>query len=154
MDKKRFRYKEHARTPVKAEIVGEELERLIAKSNNQITPADIVKAAKSKKSPIHNCFEWDNTKAAKKYREDQARYLLRVIVVIYDDEDEDEIEVRLCQNIQTENDSFYTTTIKAMQDPEMSSYIELQALKELQACRSKYQTLKRFFEVWEAVDAL
>ena len=44
-----------------------------------LTPEDVVKAARPASSPIHAYFEWNNTKAARAYRLEQAAYLLRSI---------------------------------------------------------------------------
>jgi len=47
-----------------------------------ILPAQVVEAARDADSPLHDHFEWDDTDAAEKYRIDQARYLLRVTVLV------------------------------------------------------------------------
>lgn len=46
-----------------------------------ITPERVVKAAENRRSPLHACFEWDNTKAAAAYRLEQARTLIRSVEV-------------------------------------------------------------------------
>lgn len=45
------------------------------------TPEELVKAAKSPKSPIHTLFEWDNNSAAKEYRLIQARTMINSIQI-------------------------------------------------------------------------
>lgn len=61
-------------------IAGRELER-IQNLYGSITPEILVDEAKSKKSPLHPIFEWDDSKAAENYRLQQARILLNNIQV-------------------------------------------------------------------------
>ncbi len=44
---------------------------------NMLSPDEMVKSAKDPKNPLHKYFEWDPSKAARKYREYQAREILR-----------------------------------------------------------------------------
>lgn len=63
-----------------ANVVGHELARLMKLGGGQLEPTDVVRAAQSKKSALHNYFEWDNGKAAVAWRITQARELLRAVV--------------------------------------------------------------------------
>lgn len=56
-----------------------ELNRLAKKAKGRITPRDVVEAARSASSPLHGYFEWNDSEAAERYREIQARTLLRSI---------------------------------------------------------------------------
>lgn len=47
----------------------------------------VVKEAKPKKSPIHDCFEWDDGKAAKQHRLWQGRQLIRLTLIPYEGEE-------------------------------------------------------------------
>lgn len=54
----------------------------IAKSNGgKITPRELVEAARDDANPLHDYFEWDDTVAGEKYREMQARALIRSCVL-------------------------------------------------------------------------
>ena len=54
-----------------------EITRLSKANKGKVTPALVVLAARPDESPLHQYFEWDDTKAGEKYREMQARTLLR-----------------------------------------------------------------------------
>jgi hypothetical protein len=151
---KQYKWKDYARSPVKVSIVGRELEQLIEDNGGKLTPATVVESAKRAKSPIHNCFEWDDTAAAKKYREDQARYLLHSVVVVYDADTDEPITTRLTVNIQTEEESYYTTTVRAMAQTETADYVENIALRDLLALKKKYEHLQRFRQVWQTIEQL
>lgn len=53
----------------------------IQKRDGEITPEAIVKEARKTHSELHNYFEWNNTKAADKYRLQQAADLIQRIEV-------------------------------------------------------------------------
>jgi hypothetical protein len=46
-----------------------ELERLAAEHGDALTEETVVEAARSPDSYLHSLFEWDDAKAARKYRE-------------------------------------------------------------------------------------
>ncbi len=46
-----------------------------------LQPASIVEAAKSQDSPLHSYFQWDDTEAAKLWRLQQARQLIRSMTI-------------------------------------------------------------------------
>ena len=58
-----------------------EINRLAKKGKGRITPAELVAAARDESSPLHDYFEWDDGTAAEKYREMQARVMLRACSV-------------------------------------------------------------------------
>jgi len=72
----KYKFKQGARLHGDPQAIGEELERL-----EWPTAEGIVDAAKDKKNPLHNYFEWDDTEAAAEYRLQQAQYIGRNITV-------------------------------------------------------------------------
>ena len=72
-----------------AQKYGSHLEKLMKKLNGKVTTEQIVEDAKKKKSPIHEYFEWNDTKAAGEYRKHQARLLKNSIVVVEKIRDEE-----------------------------------------------------------------
>lgn len=63
------------------EVVGPELERIYKEQGGQLTPNALVTSARAEDSPLHSYFEWDDSIAGEKYREWQARQLIRVVVL-------------------------------------------------------------------------
>lgn len=57
------------------------LEKIRLQNGGVLTPDAVVKDAKNRNSPLHEHFEWDDTKAAYQYRLDQARELIRKVRV-------------------------------------------------------------------------
>lgn len=48
---------------------------------DRLTPTDVVEDAADDRSPLHALFEWDDGEAARQYRLDQARNVIRTIEV-------------------------------------------------------------------------
>jgi len=82
-------------TKEQAQQFGERISNLI-QGTGKVTTTEVLNDAKKQSSPLHNWFEWDNTKAAEQYRKDQARYLLRNIV-----------EVVIIEGVRTPARSFF-----------------------------------------------
>jgi hypothetical protein len=49
----------------------------------KLRPIDVVKAAQDPKSILHDCFEWDDTKAAEQWRLRQAALLIREVSITW-----------------------------------------------------------------------
>lgn len=59
--------------------VREALERL--ERDGRLTAAGVLDSARDSASPLHRCFEWDDSVAGERYRLDQARRLIRSVRV-------------------------------------------------------------------------
>lgn len=74
------RYRDGFRCKVPPHVAAEALAELQAKYGRLI-PADVVAEAREATSPLHPAFEWDDNSAGEKWREHQARSLIRAVVV-------------------------------------------------------------------------
>lgn len=61
------------------QAVADKLIEIAAKNGGVLTPDAVINEAKKKTSVLHGEFEWDDTVAAKKYRIDQARRIIRTV---------------------------------------------------------------------------
>lgn len=77
----RYAWRSGARICVDAQQAGETIELLREKANGSLTPSMVVDAARPAGSVLHPAFEWDDSIAAEKHREAQARHLIGAIVV-------------------------------------------------------------------------
>ena len=90
--------------PVKAQAAGEYLEQL-EKEHGEITPKIVLDASRAEDALLHPCFEWNDGVAAEKYREVQARYLIRNLVVFVERDDSSPQVVRAYVNVSSEIDA-------------------------------------------------
>ena len=78
--KRKRAWSEGTRTKADPEIAGEQFDRLA--SEGRLTADEVVKENTPADAPLHDEFEWDDTKAATECRKDQARYLMRHLVYV------------------------------------------------------------------------
>ena len=93
---KRIEWREGSRYGASAEVVSQEIARI----GGQVTPREVVEVARNDTTELHKCFEWDNTKAAEEYRVEQARGIMRSLVVIEERGPEPQmVSVRAYENV-------------------------------------------------------
>jgi hypothetical protein len=77
-------YRAKPKSPIKAtdvQSVGRELEAIGARNGQSLDAEMVLQAAKEPASTLHKYFEWDDTEAARQYRLEQARLIVRSIEV-------------------------------------------------------------------------
>jgi hypothetical protein len=143
--------------PKKAPVVARELRKLET-SGGGLRPADVVRAARKSRSPLHPFFEWDNTAAAEKYRLEQARSLIRCITVIYDKAPTAE-PVRGYQHLRVEVEEPeeaealpYHSTIRVMSDAKYREALVREALQDFEEWRTRYQSLRELAAIFTAAE--
>ena len=77
----KFFWRHGFESKINADAVGEELARIRESKGGRLTPADVVEAARRRASPLRDCFTWDNTEAAEKWRLTEARRLIQGILI-------------------------------------------------------------------------
>lgn len=124
-------YRESGSAPVPAQIVGEELERIRLASDGKLTPPAIVEAAEPKRSPLHPCFEWENTKAGKLWREHQARNLVRIVHARYEESEPVPayVHVRVSKDGEPSRPYYQSTTVAVQDVDEWESAIDQLSVK-------------------------
>lgn len=152
-----YAWKPTARVQLDAEQCGAVFETL--EQTNELTPARVVEAAKPKSSPLHDGFEWNDKVAASEHRMQQARYLLRSIVIVRDDAPStDDTPLRAFVTI-TEDDAdakphtVFCSLEAALSDPVKRQQVLARALKELNAWQRRYAALDEFASVIAAISS-
>lgn len=157
MSQTAYKWKPGARVKINAKVAGAELERLRTQRNGRLTPADVLEAAKAKSSPLHKAFEWDDTEAARKFRLEQASYLIRsieVVVIATKGKAQQPTTVRAFVNVRRDQDRSYTSIGHAMSDKDLREQVVAQAWKELQDWRNRYEKLSEFSKVFGVIDKM
>lgn len=145
-----YQWKPGAFAPVSAQIVGEELNKIQIEKGRFFKPADVVAVAKDDASVLHPIFEWNDIKAAARYREDQAKYIIRNVVIInQDDEQKAPVRAFVSVVVGERGESNYTTLSNAMSDDDFRAQILRQADADIRAFEAKYA---RFMEVASVVE--
>lgn len=134
--------------PVNAQTAGEELER-IYKRDGIITPEKVLEDNTEAGTPLHDCFEWDDTAAAYKYRVKQAKEIIQTIVTASDSAPQLP-PVRAFVSVSRD---FHPIKI-VLDDKEMKESLLSCAVSELKAFERKYSTLSELAEVFEAIKSV
>ena len=112
----------------------------------KLTPEELVNISRSEESPLHGMFEWDDTIAAEKYREVQARKIIRSVEVVLADSP---IPQRAFQTVEHKT---YQTIESVMGSEQMRQILLNNAKRELDAFRRKYSRLTELALVFEAIE--
>ncbi len=121
----------------------------LRREDGRILPEDVVEAARDKKSPLHNQFDWNDTLAAKKWRIEQARELLRVTVMLLPGVKD---PIRAFVSLSTEKG--YRMTANVLANVTFRSQLLEDALKEMRAFERKYAHLKELADVIKEMKAI
>jgi tRNA A37 N6-isopentenylltransferase MiaA len=135
-------------------IIRNELTRLAAEHGGELQPKAVVDAARPDTSPLHNSFDWDDSEAAEKWRLQQARQLIRA-VVIYEHVGKKSMPVRVFVSLtpdREENGAGYRLANVVLADAAHRQQMLSDALAEMQRFRLKYQRLSELAKVFEAMD--
>lgn len=129
--------------PVDAQTAGNELQRIYER-DGVIEPETVVAESQTPSAPLHSCFEWDDAKAAHKYRITQAQNIIRAIVVV---DEAKQPETRAFVNVQRE----YHPVSVVVRNPEKREILLQNALNELRWFERKYNTLQELSNVFAAI---
>lgn len=117
-----------------------------------VKPEEIVDKARDESTELHKCFEWDDTKAAEKYRVYQARQIVCHLIVKEVDDEQQKQEVRFFY--KTDSQEGYKPVSYIMRNEDEYQKLLDRALSELKAFQKKYSTLKELDGLFDAINAL
>lgn len=114
-----------------------------------ITPSEVLERARDEKSELHKCFEWDDSKAAEKYRTIQAGNVIRAPYIVH--KDEEVAPVRVLS--RTSSSSYQPTRTFLTNENEYGNLLR-RALSELESFKRKYEILSELESVFEQIDLI
>ena len=132
--------------------ITEFLLELAAQHDGVLTTAVVIEAARPPSSPIHSEFDWDNSVAADKWRIEQARRLLRV-VVRYESPEQRRVEARVFVSLtpDRETGAGYRVTKTVLADPDLRRQLLADARAAMQLFIQKYRELEELTAVFDAM---
>lgn len=147
-----YKYKAtHYKVP--AQVAGEYLNEL--EENGGLTAMRLLEKSRPEDALLHECFEWDDTKAAEAHRLFQARYFIGNIVITQID-DKPVQKTRAFVNISDASHrekAYYKPVQVALSDSNSRDAVLANALRELEMFREKYGVLTELADVINAIDA-
>jgi len=127
-----------------------ELNRISEENGGLLLPENVIKAARSKTSPLHRRFEWNNTKAAQEYRLWQARHLISVCVQVLPGVTEP-VSVFMSLSSDRSSGGGYRTTVSVCFNAERREQMLQDALHDLNTFQRRYASVHQLAKVFSAI---
>lgn len=140
-----YQWKKASYIKADANVAGQMCEQL--EQTVGLTAKSLLDANRPKEAPLHGEFEWDDSKAAEQYREQQARHIINCLCVKPEKSDQEPVRAFF-----TISQPSYESISVILQSAEKHSSLLDLALKELNAFKAKYNTLTQLEPVFEAID--
>lgn len=140
--------------PVSAQVAGETIEALkTALGKENIEPEDLLEASRADGTPLHTCFEWDDSKAAEKYRLEQATNMIRSVVVKIVVDGGEPVTTRAFVNVSEKLHAkgTFVSIQTALEQKDYRQNILRSALFELQTFQRKYSIYQELAGVFSAI---
>lgn len=130
----------------------------IRERDGTLTPEAIVAVSQAPDAPLHNEFEWDDQAAATAYRRDQAKGMIRHMVVVHrHPETSAEIPTRLYVSLNQltgarQAAGHYAVVHDVLADEGQRQALLEQARHDLERWRERYKHLRELAGAREAVE--
>jgi len=130
-----------------AKVVAEFLEEKFP--DGTIRAHDVLEVARPKNSPIHHYFEWDDSKAAEKFRLHQASRMIQSLVVVVDD-----VETRKYTRpvkVEWAKEKRCVDVDVARQSKDIWDQVVARAMRDALLWRERYQNISQLKPISRAI---
>jgi hypothetical protein len=121
------------------QAIGEALEKIAAGNDGNLTPRQVVDAARNQRHVLHRHFEWDDAVAAESFRLEQARNLIRIVRV--EDVETQEGSTRAFLSIGGKAGRSYHPVAEVKRSADLQAAVLQQADRDLEAFQRRYREL-------------
>lgn len=121
-------------------------------ADGKLTRQNLVDVSRPEDAPLHQEFEWDDTKAAEEYRKEQAKVLIHHLVIEQEDRPQ-EYPQRVFFNIQSEGPKYEPIDVIITRKDSMEA-LRKQCLRDLITFKMKYKSILSLMGLAEQVDSL
>ena len=153
----KFSWKAGAQFPVKAETAASTIRGLQnSLGRDSVTARELLDASRGEDSPLHSCFEWDDSIAAEKYRLWQARHIINSIEIEVITESRPAFKTRMFLNVATvapKNQGEFVGVDVVITNKDYRDCVLQNALRELRAFQRKYAAYEELMGVCKAIDS-
>lgn len=129
----------------------EELSKIAAAHGGTLYPRDVVEAARPEDSPLHDAFTWDDTEAARQWRLEQARRLIRVQVTILPNNNKP-VQAFVSLTQKRLDDGGYLPIQTILSNEKLIARMKQDAATELEIFTRKFQQISELKPVFEAAE--
>lgn len=110
---------------------------------------DVIEAARAEDHPLHGYFDWDDAAAAHKFRREQARRLIRLVV-----EEAQDVTFQAYVSLRSDryDEGGYRPLAEVVTTADLRAEYVGQCLQEIDGLRAKYGRFQELSAIWEAAD--
>jgi hypothetical protein len=123
----------------------------VYETHGKLTPSVVVAVATSKNHPLHSRFEWDDKVAGPKYREVQARELIRSVRIVYKPAEEGapERSVRAFHALRDEDEGerTYMPVDEVVRSEFLTKLLASDMRREWEALRRRWEHFEEFWQM-------
>jgi len=128
----------------------------IEKEEGHIKPQTVIDRAKPKASPIHGYFTWDNNKAANEHRLNEARWLIKSVRVIREDDAAKSprafVAIPVISEESNRSKNVYVSIESALGDKDTRDLVLQRAWAELKIWENRYHHLEEFAGIIKTIN--
>lgn len=146
-----YEYKLPGLFKASAQVAGEVCAKLECSADG-LSAKSLVNASRDASAPLHGEFEWDDAVAGELYREDQARMLIRNIVVVSHCREIAEPVRAFVRVSTTERKQQYHNIQTVIEDDFLKRQLLNAAQRDMDAFVRKYKTLAELADVIQAIE--
>lgn len=118
--------------------------------DTSVSPEEVLEKARNEKSELHKCFEWDDSVAAEKFRLQQARQIIQLLVIVPQKKTDEPVRVF---SITSQRNTYQPTRL-FLQQPDEYQILLKKAKIELAEFKKRYKTLSELEEIFKCIDEL
>lgn len=118
-------------------------------SEGMLEPEEVVERARSRTSPLHSYFEWDDNKAGHAYRLWQARQLISITELPGPDQTSERVFVSLKSD--RAGGRGYRKMIDVLSNKQLRAELLKDAFQAMEDFKTRYAELKELVEVFDAM---
>lgn len=143
-----YQWKETSRIKADPQVAGEICEKLAETVG--LSAKTLLEASREESAPLHGEFEWDDGLAAEKYREDQARYIIRNLCFKVEDKPhgEKEAPVRVFFKVREKSNDYDPLPVIVKEKDKREKLLEA-AKKDMTAIQQKYSAIEEVVKALE-----
>jgi len=136
-------------------VVVEELRAISKKHRGFLRAKAVLNAARTKNSPLHPFFTWDDGEAAEAYRLGEAARLIRVVVAVIPGLKTSE-PVRVFVSLKNDRGptAGYRTMVSVLSDADLREQLVSEALRDAEMFMARYRRLQEFAMVFVAMKSV
>lgn len=131
-----------------------ELEQIREANGGELQAEAVVEFARNPATALHGRFTWDDTEAARQYRLEQARAVIRVCVTILPQTNESVRTYVSLTSDRIKEGGGYRTTEAVMSVAEQRAELLDQALRELATWQAKYRQVNELAAIFAEAEKL